>query len=44
MDFEEIGINAKNYVDSAQDMDNWIALVNAASNLRIPKAMELGDL
>ena len=23
MDFEEIGINADNWVDSAQDMDYW---------------------
>ena len=32
MDLEEIGINAGNYVDSAQDRDNWKALANAALN------------
>ena len=36
MDFKEIGINAGNWVYSAQDMDYWRALVNAALNLRIP--------
>ena len=36
MDIEEIGINAGNSVDSAQDRNYWRALVNAASNLRIP--------
>ena len=32
---EEIGINAGNWVDSAQDRDYWRALVNAALNLRV---------
>ena len=36
MDHERIGINAGNWVDSAQDMNYWIALVNAALNLRVP--------
>jgi hypothetical protein len=36
MDLEEIYINAGNWVDSAQDMDNWKTLVNAALNLRVP--------
>ena len=40
MDLEEVGINAGNWVDSAQDRDYWRALVNAVSNLRVPKAME----
>ena len=31
MDLEEIGINAGNWVDSAQDRNYWKALVNAAS-------------
>ena len=35
MDLEEIGINAGNWVDSAEDMNYWRALVNAASNLRV---------
>ena len=36
MDLEEIGINVGNCVDSAQDMNYWRALVNAALNLRVP--------
>ena len=36
MDLEEIGINAGNWVDSAQDRDYWRALVSAALNLRVP--------
>ena len=36
MDLEEIGINADNWVGSAQDRDYWRALVNAALNLRVP--------
>ena len=36
MDLEEIGINAWDWVDSAQDRDYWRALVNVALNLRVP--------
>ena len=36
VDLEEIGINAGNWVDSAQDSNYWSALVNAALNLRVP--------
>ena len=37
MNYEDIGINAAgNWVDSAQDMDYWRALVNASLNLRFP--------
>ena len=36
IDLEEIAINAGNWVDSAQDMGYWRALVNAALNLRVP--------
>ena len=36
MDLEEIGINAGNSVDLAQNRDYWRALVNAALNLRVP--------
>ena len=36
MDLEEIGINAGNWVESAQDRDYWRALVNASLNLRVP--------
>ena len=35
-DLEEIGINAGNWVDSAQDRNYWRALVNAALKLRVP--------
>ena len=41
LDLEEIGINAGNWVDSAQDRNYWRALVNAALNLQFPLAMEL---
>ena len=36
MDLEEIGVNAGNWVDSAQDRNYWRALVNAALNLHKP--------
>ena len=36
MDFEEIGINVENCVDSVQDRNYWRALVNAGLNLRVP--------
>ena len=35
MDFKEMGINTRNWVDSAKDMDYWRTLVNAALNLRV---------
>ena len=36
MNLKEIGINTKNWVDSAQGRDYWRALVNAALNHRVP--------
>ena len=36
MDLEEIGINAGNWVDSAQDRNYWRAIVNSALNFRVP--------
>ena len=36
MDLKEIGINTKNWVDSAQDKDYWRVLVNEAWYLRVP--------
>ena len=35
MDLKEIGVYTKNWVYSGQDRDYWIALVNAALNLRV---------
>ena len=35
MDLKEMGINTRNWVDSAQDRDYWRALGNEALNLRI---------
>ena len=35
MDLEEIGINAGNWVDSAQDRNYWRALVNASLNFQV---------
>ena len=40
MGLEEIGINAGNWVDSAQCRNYWRALVNAALNLLVPEAKE----
>ena len=36
MDLREIDINARNWVDSAQDRDYWRALVNVELNLQVP--------
>ena len=36
MNLKEIGINARNWVESAQHRDYWRAFVNAALNLRVP--------
>ena len=44
MDLEEIGINAGNWVESAQDRNYWRALVNPALNLRIPQAIEFSKV
>ena len=41
MDFKEICINTRNWVDSTQDRDYLRSLVNATLNLRVPQAMEL---
>ena len=41
MDLKEIGINRRNLIDSAQDMDCWRALVKATLNFRVPQSMEL---
>ena len=36
MGLEEMGINAGNWVDSAQERDYWRALLDAALNIRVP--------
>jgi hypothetical protein len=36
MDLREIGLNGVDWIDLAQDMDQWRALMNAVINLRIP--------
>ena len=36
MDLEEIIVDTKNWVDSAQDRDYWRALVNTALNRQVP--------
>ena len=41
MDFKEIGINTRNWIDCAQDCNYWRALVNTELDLRVPQAMEL---
>ena len=36
MDLKEIGINTRNWVDSAQDRDYWRILVNVTLNHWVP--------
>ena len=36
MNIKEIGINTRNWVDSAQDRDYWRTLMNVALNLWVP--------
>ena len=38
---KEMDVNAKHWIDSAQDRIYWRALVNAALNLQVPETMEL---
>ena len=40
MYFKEIGINTRNWVDTAQDRHYWRALVIVALNFLVRKAME----
>ena len=35
MDLKEIGIDKRNWVESALDRDYWGVLVNAALNIRV---------
>ena len=41
MHLTEIGINMKNWIDSAQDRGTWRILVNVALKLKVPYAMGL---
>ena len=41
MDLKEIGVNTRNWVDSAQDRDYWRVHVNTTMNPRVSQAMEL---
>jgi hypothetical protein len=36
MDLREIGWDGMDWIDLAQDMDQWKALVNTVMNLRVP--------
>ena len=36
MNLKEMGINARNWVDSSQDRDYWKGIVNATLNLWVP--------
>jgi hypothetical protein len=36
IDFREIGWDGRNWIDLAQDRDQWRALVNTVMNLRVP--------
>jgi hypothetical protein len=36
MDLREIGWDSMDWIDLAQDRDQWRALVNTAMNLRVP--------
>ena len=40
MDFKEISIIMRNWVDSAEDRDYWRAIVNSALKVRVPKVLE----
>jgi hypothetical protein len=36
MDLGEIGRDGRNWIELAQDRDQWKALVNTVMNLRVP--------
>jgi hypothetical protein len=37
MDLREVGWDARDWIELAQDRDQWRALVNTVMNLRVPK-------
>jgi hypothetical protein len=41
MNFREIGWGRMDWIDLAQDRDQWSALVNTEMNLRVPKSLEI---
>jgi hypothetical protein len=40
MDFREIGWGGMDWIDLAQDKDQWRALVNTVMNLRVPGSIK----
>ena len=41
MNFKAVNASMRNWIDSAQEIDYCITLVNAALNLGVPKSLEL---